>query len=95
MGWKLPIVSPCFGGYDSGMTKTQSLTAAQTTALANLKAAGTIERDQVSCQAAKVNMKALASLIAKGYVTCGTRPAVTKLRNGDPFAYTAKTVTAK
>lgn len=77
------------------MTKNENLTAAQTTALANLKAAGTIDKDQASCQAAKVNMIALRSLINKDLVTVGTREYTTTLRNGETFSGTCKTVTAK
>lgn len=76
------------------MTKNENLTAAQAKALANRKAAGTIDEDQVSCQAAKVNMNALRSLISKGLVTVGTRQYTTTLRNGEPFSGTCRTVTA-
>lgn len=76
------------------MTKTQNLTAAQATALANLKAAGTIDWDQVSCQAAKVNGNALRSLLRKGLAVTGKREATTVMRNGETLAFTATTVTA-
>jgi hypothetical protein len=75
------------------MTTTQ-ITAAQATALENLKAAGTIDWTQVSCQAAQVNGNALRALVRKGLVTTSTREAVTVMRNGQTLNFTQATVSA-